>query len=156
MTINPLSSLLPVTLQTGTGISRTSPNPFSTNQTEASADTPSISPAASFLSMLQQVQQSNPGLFKQITQQIAKQFQAHATAAANQGDATRANQLKQLATEFQNSSSTGELPSAQALQESGFGTHHGHHGHHHGGAPPVNDPQTLLNNLLGITSTTSS
>ena len=114
MTIHPLTSLLPVTLQPGNAINRTSPNPFSTAKTETPVDSPSISPAASFLSMLQQVQQQNPSLFKQITAQMAKQLQAQATAAAAQGNSTQASQLKQLATEFQNSSTTGQLPSAQA------------------------------------------
>lgn len=146
MMINALTSLLPITFQPGSAIHRTSPNPFSTGQTQAPADSPNISPAASFLSMLQQVQQQNPTLFKQITSRVAAQFQVQAKAAAAQGDSTRARQLNQLATEFQNSSTTGQLPSAQALQEAGFGTHHGHHGHHHGGSPsPINDPQSLLN-----------
>jgi len=153
MTIHALSSLLPVTLQPGNAINRTSTNPFSASQTQAPTDSPSISPAASFLSMLQQIQQQNPTLFKQITSRLATQYQNQANAAAAQGNSTQAAQLKQLATEFQNSSTTGQLPSAQALQESGFGMHHGgHHGHHHsGGNPPQinNDPTSLLNSILG-------
>ncbi|HLN04196.1 MAG TPA: hypothetical protein VK335_33225 [Bryobacteraceae bacterium] len=153
MIINALTSLLPVTFQPGNAVNRTSPNPFSAAQTQTPADSPSISPAASFLSMLQQVQQQNPTLFKQITSRLATQFQNQANAAAAQGNSTQASQLKQLATEFQNSSTTGQLPSAQALQVSGFGTQHGgHHGHHHGfGNPPQinNDPTSLLNSILG-------
>jgi len=153
MTINALTSLLPVTLQPGNAISRTSPNPFSAGQTQTPVDSPSISPAASFLSVLQQVQQQNPTLFKQITSQLATQFQNQANAAAAQGNSTQASQLKQIGAEFQNSSSTGQLPSAQALQQAGFGTQHGgHHGHHHGGGSPTpvnNDPMSLLNGILG-------
>lgn len=151
MVISSLSSLLPISLQPGNGVNRTSPNPFSASQTQS--DSPSISPAASFLSMLQQVQQQNPNLFKQITSQIATQLQNQAKAATAQGNSTQASQLNQLATEFQNASSTGQLPSAQALQQAGFGTqHHGHHGHHHGGGSSSStntDTQTLLNGILG-------
>ena len=149
MMIHALTSLLPVTFQPGNSINRTAPNPFSTGPTQS--DLPSISPAASFLSMLQQIQQQNPTLFKQITSRMATQFQNQAQAAAAQGNSAQASQLKQLATEFQNSSTTGQLPSAQALQQAGFGTHHGgHHGHHHGGGstPVNNDPQLLLNSIL--------
>jgi len=153
MTIQALTSLLPVTLHPGNAISRTSANPFSASQTQTPIDSPSISPAASFLSMLQHIQQQNPTLFKQITSRLAAQFQNQANAAAAQGNSTQANQLKQIATEFQNSSTSGQLPSAQALQEAGFGTHHGgHHGHHHGGGNPPqinNDPTSILNNILG-------
>jgi hypothetical protein len=156
MTINALTSLLPVTLQPGNAISRTSPNPFSTGQNQTPTDSPSISPAASFLNMLQQVQQQNPTLFKQITSRLATQFQNQANAAAAQGNSTQASQLKQISTEFQNSSTTGQPPSAQALQQAGFGTQHGgHHGHHHGGGAPTpvspvnNDPTSLLNSILG-------
>ena len=103
--------------------------------------------------MLQQIQQQNPTLFKQITSRLATQFQNQANAAAAQGNSKQASQLKQLATEFQNSSTTGQLPSAQALQEAGFGTHQGgRHGHHHGGGNPPqinNDPTSLLNSILG-------
>ena len=156
MTINALTSLLPVTLQPGNAISRTSANPFTTSQTQTPTDSPSISPAASFLSMLQQVQQQNPTLFKQITSRLATQFQSQANAAAAQGNSTEASQLKQISTEFQNSSTTGQLPSAQELQQAGFGTHHGgHHSHHHGGGSPTpvnnNDPTSLLNSILGTT-----
>ena len=157
MTINALTSLLPVTLQPGNAISRTSANPFTTSQTQTPTDSPSISPAASFLSMLQHVQQQNPTLFKQITSRLATQFQNQANTAAAQGNSTEASQLKQISTEFQNSSTTGQLPSAQELQQAGFGTHHGgHHGHHHGGGSPTpvnnNDPTSLLNGILGSTT----
>ena len=158
MTINPLTSLLPVNLQPGNSVNRTSPNPFSSAQTSAPTDSPSISPAASFLSMLQQVQEQNPALFKQITSQIASQLQNQAQAAAAQGNSSQASQLNQLATEFQNSSTTGQLPSAQALQQAGFGAHHGHHGHHHGGngSPVNNDPTSLLNSILGTSTSTTA
>ncbi len=156
MIIGALTSLLPINLHAGNGVARTSPNPFSVNQTQQQDDSPSLSPAASFLSMLQKVQQQNPSLFKQITAQMATTFQKQAQTAAAAGDTSQAAQLKQLSAEFKNASDTGQLPSAQQLQQSGFGAHHGgHHGHHYGSEPtPLNDPQSLLNNILGTTSTT--
>jgi len=152
MVVNALTSLLPITLQPGNAINRTAPNPFSTGQTQS--DSPSISPAASFLSMLQQVQQQNPSLFKQLTSQIAARLQTEAKTMTAQGNSSEASQLNQLAAEFQNSSTTGQLPAAQALQQAGLGAHHGHYGHPHAGGS--NDTQSLLNSILSSSTTSTT
>lgn len=145
MVVNALTSLLPVTLQKGNSVNRISPNPFSTGPMQA--DSPNISPAASFLSTLQRIQQQNPTSFKQLTSRVAAQLQNAAKSASTRGNSSQASQLNQLATEFQNSSTTGQLPSAQALQQAGFGAHHGHYGHHQGALN--NDTQSVLNSILG-------
>jgi hypothetical protein len=132
MTINPISSL-PLTLfPPANNNQTTSLNPTSVTQTQN--DSPDISPAARFLSALQQIQQQDPSRFQQILSQITAQLQTAATNAASQGNSTRADQLNQLATQFQSAASNGQLPSVQTLQQAGLTGHHGHHGgHHHGG-----------------------
>jgi hypothetical protein len=151
MVVNALTSLLPLAWQKGHSLNRISPNPFSTGPIQA--DSPNISPAASFLSSLQRIQQQNPTLFKQITSRVATKLQSEAKRTAAQGNSTQAGQLNQLATAFQNSSTTGQIPSAQALQQAAFGAHHGYyHGAFH------NDTQSVLNSILGssISSTTAN
>jgi hypothetical protein len=54
-----------------------------------------LSPFAQILSSLQQLQQSNPSPYQQVTQQIATNLQK-AKTAQSEGDTTAANQLKQL------------------------------------------------------------
>jgi hypothetical protein len=61
-------------------------------------------------------------------------MQTAAATAQSNGNTTEASQLNQLATQFQNASQSGQLPSAQSLQQAGLGGHHGGHHHHSGGA----------------------
>jgi hypothetical protein len=89
----------------------------------------SISPVASFLSQLDQIQQQSPAQYSNVASSIATQLQADATAAQNSGNTAQAKTLTQLATEFQSSAQSGQVPSAQVLQKALAG-HHGHHGHH--------------------------
>ena len=141
MVVHALTSLLPVTLQKGNSVNRVSPNPFATGPVQA--DSPNISPAASFLSSLQKMQQQNPIAFQKITSQVAAQLQSAAKSAATLGNSTQAGQLSRLATEFQNCSTTGQIPSAQALQQAGLGAQGGHHY-----GVENNDTQSLLNGIL--------
>ncbi len=154
MVVNALTSLLPITLQKGNSVNRISPNPFATGPVQA--DSPNISPAASFLTTLQKLQQQNPIAFQKITSQVAGHLQMAAKSAASQGNSTQAGQLSRLATEFQNCSTTGQLPSAQALQQAGFGAPGGHYGYQHGVAN--NDTQSVLNGILrsSLSSTTAN
>jgi hypothetical protein len=116
----------------------------STNNSNASSlsmpqdSSPAISPAAQMLTKLQQLQQQNPAQFQQLTAKIAANLQTAAASAQSNGNAAEATQLTQLATQFQNASQTGQLPSAQSLQQAGVG---GHHGHHHASATSQSQSQ---------------
>jgi hypothetical protein len=64
------------------------------------------------LSTLQQVQQSSPTEYQQLTQLIATNLQQ---AAQQSGNSASASQLSNLATDFTNASSTGSLPNISDL-----------------------------------------
>ena len=130
MTINPLTSLQPSLFQPVSNNASAGNSSTVSSTTTPQDSTADISPTAVFLSMLQQVQQQNPGQFQQITTNIANKLQQAAKDAQSQGDSSRANQLNQLASQFQNAGTTGPLPSPQALQQAGIFSHHHHGGHH--------------------------
>jgi hypothetical protein len=122
-----LQSVLGTALQ-GTGL---------TNKTSQSgvrgigspSDSGQLSPFAQLMSMLQQLQQSDPAKYQQVTQQIATNLQAAAQTDLANGNSAGANQLNQLATDFSNASQNGQLPNVQDLAQA-VGGHH-HHRHHH-------------------------
>ena len=89
-------------------------------------DNSQLSPFAQLVSTLQQLQQSNPTQYRQVTQQIASNLQNAAQTAQAAGNSTAANQLSQLATDFSNASQNGQLPGIQDLAQGIFG-HHLHH-----------------------------
>src|SRR5579863_6886978 len=93
-------------------------------------DNGQLSPFAQLMSTLQQLQQSDPTKYQQITQQIASNLQSAAQTATTDGNSTAANQLNQLATDFTNASKSGQLPNIQDLAQALGGHHHHHHGHH--------------------------
>ena len=93
-------------------------------------DTNQLSPFALLLSTLQQLQQSNPTEYQQVTQQIATNLQSAATTATSDGNTAAATQLNQLATDFTSASQSGQLPNIQDLSQAVSGGHHHHHGHH--------------------------
>jgi len=97
--------------------------------------TAQISPAAQFMSMLQQIQQQNPDQFKQVAAKLAAGLEKQ---AQSDGNSAGAAQLNQLAADFQNSAKTGQLPPIQDLQAMGAAAHNQHH-------PIVN----LLSGILG-------
>ncbi len=92
------------------------------------ADVNQLSPFAELQSTLQQLQQSNPTQYSQITQQIASNLTTAATTAQSNGNTTAATTLNQLATDFTNASQNNTLPNIQDLAQAA--QHHGHHGHH--------------------------
>jgi hypothetical protein len=94
------------------------------------SDSAQLSPFAQLVSALQQLQQSNPTEYAQVTQQIATDLQNAAQTAEAQGNTGAANQLGQLATDFTNASQTGQLPDLQDLAAA-IGSGGGHHSHHH-------------------------
>ncbi|HEV3201958.1 MAG TPA: hypothetical protein VGZ73_28870 [Bryobacteraceae bacterium] len=102
----------------GVGASSSSTGPDSTR----------LSPFAQMLSELQQLQQSDPTKYQQLTQQVATNLQSAAQTAQANGNTTAANQLNQLATDFTNASRSGQIPSIQDLAQA-IGGHHHHHSH---------------------------
>jgi hypothetical protein len=92
-----------------------------------------LSPFASILSTLQQLQQSNPAQYQQVTQTISSNLQSAANSATGSGHTALATELTQLSTDFKNASSSGQLPNVQDLAQAVGGSGHHHHHHHHGG-----------------------
>ena len=90
-------------------------------------DTSQLSPFAQLMNTLQQLQQTNPAKFAQVTQQIATNLQSAAQTATSSGNTAAASQLNQLATDFSNASTSGQLPNVQDLAKAMGGGHHHHH-----------------------------
>jgi hypothetical protein len=156
MNINPLSgtnstylqSLLTPALSGATSTSRsiggTSGVSFGNSQ-----DSNQLSPFAQLLSILQQLQQSNPTEYQQITQQIATNLQSAAKTATTDGNTAAAAQLNQLATDFTTASQSGQLPNVQDLSQAVAGGHH-HHARH------IRPPQLDLMPVDPASSSSSS
>jgi hypothetical protein len=108
------------------------PNNTTASTTAASAltsvqqpDSGQLSSFAQLAGTLQQLQQSNPAGYTQVTQKIAANLQSAAQTAQASGNTTAATQLNQLATDFSNASATGQLPNLQDLAHA-VGGNHGH------------------------------
>src|ERR1700691_5816104 len=126
-----LQSILGNALQ-GTGLSlNTTPNSVQATSSQAQ-DNGQLSPFAQVMSSLQQLQQSNPTEYQQVTQQIATNLQSAAQSATNEGNTSAASQLNTLASDFTSASQNGQLPNISDLPQAigGGGHHHHHHGHH--------------------------
>jgi hypothetical protein len=91
-------------------------------------DNSQLSPFASIMSTLQQLQQTNPSEYQQITQQISTNLGTAAQTAQTDGNATAASQLNQLSTDFSSAPKSDQLPSVQDLAQAIGGGHH-HHFH---------------------------
>jgi len=104
------------------------------------------------MNTLQQLQQSNPTQYQQVTQQIATNLQAAAQTATSSGNTTAATQLSQLATDFTNASTSGQLPNIQDLAQAMSG--HRHHHHSHASADPNSTSST--SSTTGTSSSSSS
>ncbi len=131
-----------------------------TSQTNTTAATPppsdssQLSPFAELVSGLQQLQQANPGEYKQFTAQVATNLQSEAQTIGAQSPGT-ANQLTQLAADFTGASQTGQLPNLQDLAEAvggAAGSGGGHHHHHHHSA----SSQTLTQLISSLQQTNGS
>jgi hypothetical protein len=144
---------------TGTPASGTS----STSNIDASSLTmpqesnPQLSPFAQVLSTLQQLQQSNPTEYSQVTSQIATNLQSAAKTATSQGNTAQANELNQLATDFQNASQNNTLPNIQDLAQAAGGGHGHHHHHMHADSSDSSNSSstTTSNGTTGTTTSTS-
>jgi hypothetical protein len=122
--IHNISSLLPIinnVLQTA-GVKSTANAASAT----PSSDSGQLSPLAQLMSTLQQLKQSDPAKYQQVTGQIATNLQSAAQAAQTAGNTSAANQLNQLATDFSTASTSGQLPNIQDLAKA-VGGHHHHH-----------------------------
>jgi hypothetical protein len=127
-----VKSLVSSALQ-GTGLTTNSANrnPATTGVSSvAQSDSQQLSPFAQMMSELQQLQQSDPSKYSQVTQQIATNLQNAAQTATSQGNTFAASQLNRLSNDFTQASQSGQLPNIQDLAQAvGAGGHH--HGHHH-------------------------
>ena len=118
---NYIQSILNSSLQSmGLTTTRTS-----TTTATGQADNGQLSPLGQVLSTLQQLQQSNPTQYQQVTQQIATNLQKAAQTAQANGNTAAATQLNQLASDFTSASQNGQLPNVQDLAQAA-----GHHHHH--------------------------
>ena len=104
---------------------------------------------------LQQLQQSDPTEYQQLTGQISTNLRDRGAAASADGNTSEANQLNQLATDFSNASQSGQLPNVQDLAQSVGGG--GHHRHHHSGDSSSDSTTTqtqaeLTSSLFGNTT----
>ncbi|MGA3018201.1 MAG: hypothetical protein ABSF62_13870 [Bryobacteraceae bacterium] len=164
MNINPLSGTNSTYLQSllTSALSSANSTSGSTGSTSLAntQDTNQLSPFAQLLSTLQQLQQSNPTEYKQVTGQIATNLQSAAQTATADGNTAAATQLNQLATDFTNASQSGQLPNIQDLSQAVSGGHH-HHGHHMHGTPGMAgplpfDPASSSSSSGSTTGSTSS
>ena len=94
-----------------------------------SSDNSRLSPFAQLLNTLQQLQQTDPTKYQQVTGQIATNLQSAAQTAQADGNTTSANQLNQLATDFTSASKSRQLPNVQDLAQAVGGRHRHHHSH---------------------------
>ena len=107
-------------------------------------DNGGLSPLAQALNTLQQLQQTNPAEYRQVTQQIATNLQTAAKTAQSDGNTPLANQLNQSAGDFTTASRSGQPPNLQDLAQAAGARHgHRHNGGHaanssHGGVSATN------------------
>lgn len=149
-----LQSALSAALQ-GTGLTtNTDGNGVSGMSSVAlQTDNGQLSPFTQLMSTLQQLQQSDPTKYQQVTQQIATNLQNAAQTALADGNSTAANQLNQLAKDFTNASTSGQLPNIQDLAKA-IGGHHHHHSHA-ASADADNDSSGNSNSSSGASQTLS-
>ena len=150
---NYLQSMLGTVLQ-GIGATNNttanSLNSIGTSSAALPADNQQLSPFAQMMSMLQQLQQSDPTKYQQVTQQIATNLQNAAQTAQADGNSTAAAQLGKLASDFSSASQSGQLPNMQDLAQAIGGGHHHHHHAHAAAADPnaESNPAMIILNTL--------
>jgi hypothetical protein len=167
VTINPVSSLFPTMLQPNSTLSNNSSSSSPVSSAAQQTDASGLSPTASFLSELQQLQVQSPTQFNELVSAISNNLTQAAQTAASSGNTTKAAQLNSLANQFQNAAKGGQIPTPQDLQQAGLSGHHHHHGgHHSSGQPSSTNPfqlqstagnsPDLLDSLLGTSTSTQS
>jgi len=118
-------------------------------------DNSRLSPFAQLISTLQELQQSDPAKYQQVTQQIATNLQSAAQTAQSDGNTTAATQLNQLANDFTNASKSGQLPNIQDLAQA-VGGHHRHQHHHAHAASADSDAASSTGSSSSSASQTSA
>lgn len=152
-----LQEVLVVAFQSGgVNTNTTAPSNTSVSSPVTTSDSTQLSPFAQLASILQQLQQSNPTEYKQVTAQIATNLQSAAQTAQSQGNSGAATQLSQLATDFTNASQTGQLPNLQDLAEAVSGGGGGGHHHHHRAEGSSNDSSSAGSGAAASSSATTS
>jgi hypothetical protein len=111
------------------GLSTNSAGKSAKGVSGASSGTGELSPFAQLLSTLQQLEQSNPTQYQQVTQQIATKLQSAAATDTKNGNSAQAAQLTTLSKDFSTASQNGKLPDAQDLASAIGGAGHHFHGH---------------------------
>ncbi|HXK02066.1 MAG TPA: hypothetical protein VMS37_06665 [Verrucomicrobiae bacterium] len=131
--MTPVNSLTASYIQSvlGSALQGTASSASSTLSPASQADSSSLSPFAQMLTTLQQLQQSDPAKYQQVTQQIAGNLQSASQTAQANGNTTAATQLAQLSADFSDASKSGQLPKIQDLAQAMGAMHHGHGHHHH-------------------------
>jgi hypothetical protein len=130
------------------------PSSTGTSPVAAESEDGQLSPFAQLMSTLQQLEQSNPTEYQQVTQQIATNLQTAAQTATTDGNSQQASQLSQLATDFTTASQSGQLPNIQDLAQAIGGS--GHHHHHSHAASSAADSDSTSSSSSSSTSQTLS
>ena len=146
-----LQSVLSTTLQ-GAGLTTKA----NASSLQLPSDNSQLSPFVQALNTLQQLQQTDPTKYQQVTQQVATNLQAAAQTAQSSGNTTAANQLNQLATDFTNASTSGQLPNIQDMAQAMGGHHHHHHHHHSSGTSSSSSSSSTADQLLAAFQTSGS
>ncbi len=128
-------------------------NGIGASTSASQTDNQQLSPFAQVITELQQLQQTDPTKYQQVTQQIATNLQSAAQTAQADGNSTAANQLNQLATDFTNASKSGQLPNMQDLAQA-IGGHH--HRHSHGGGADADASSSADGSSSDSSSSTAS
>lgn len=150
-----LQSILSSVLQ-GTGLTGNASSKGVSGTSGQQSDSGQLSPFAQLMSTLQQLQESNPTEYKQVTQQIATNLQSAASTATADGNTAAASQLTQLATDFTTASQNGQLPNVSDLAQAiGGGGHHHHHGHHVSSSDSSTDSSSSTSSSSSDSSSTS-
>ena len=118
-------------------------------------DDQQLSPFAQIVSQLQQLQQSDPTKYQQVTQQIATNLQSAAQTAQADGNTVAANQLNQLSTDFSSASTSGQLPNILDLAQATTGHHHHGGGHHHAASADPDSSSTDPTTASSLSQTLS-
>ena len=106
------------------GANQTTGAPSTATTGGISSDSTQLSPMASLLNQLQQLQQTDPDKFKSVMSSIADTL---ATDAKN-ATGPKAKMLTDLANKFSQAAKTGQMPDLQPPgQQQGAATHHHHH-----------------------------
>ncbi len=102
----------------------------STSSVGQAADGQKLSPLTKLLSVLQQLQHTDPAKYKQVTQQISTNLQDASQKAQSDGNSPASALLSQLSADFSKASTSGDLPDIQDLAKAVGGGHRRHHHAH--------------------------